>query len=244
MKKNKTGFSLAEVLIAVGIISVIATIGFTITKRNIDSAYDMYVYTGYQGISNAIAYANEEGQDITKKQVQFEHSVSEILDGNTDPNDSTFTKTPNGTSYRFTSLPERVINSIPQVKKHDYYITLRVPGPKIKFNNVTTTTQEICLLYMPDDNYGILLPVSTVGTCNSTIDDLNRRIDLLPFYIDNGEVGRVIGGNYVPKIYMSAGEALNGVFGISVNYTYDALKSSPSPSSAGAIRVENPRKAF
>lgn len=242
MKKFKTGFSLAEVLIALGIISVIATIGFTITKRNIDRAYDMYVYTGYQGISNAIAYANEEGQDITKKQVQFEHSVSEILDGNTDPNDSTFTKTPNGTSYKFTALPERTINSTPPVRKHDYYITMKVPAPKRVFNKVTTTQETICLLYMPETKYGILIPVNSIDNCNATIADLNKRIDLLPFYVDDGEVGRVVNKKYRPKTYRNAADALRDAFGV-FDSNYEKLINEPEEQS-GSIRLENPRKAF
>ena len=55
MKKiTKKGFSLAEVLISIGIVSVIATLGFSITKKNIDNAYNMYVYTGASALTDAI----------------------------------------------------------------------------------------------------------------------------------------------------------------------------------------------
>ena len=54
MKKFNKGFSLAEVLIAVGIMSVLATVGFNLTKKNLDLAYNAYVYNGLSSMSLAL----------------------------------------------------------------------------------------------------------------------------------------------------------------------------------------------
>ena len=67
MKKINKGFSLAEVLISVGIASVIATLGFSVVKRNLDQAYNGYIFNGLNSIQMAlkdakarnIAYADE-----------------------------------------------------------------------------------------------------------------------------------------------------------------------------------------
>ena len=40
MKILKKGFSLAELLIALAIVSIIATLGFTIAKKNVEKAYN------------------------------------------------------------------------------------------------------------------------------------------------------------------------------------------------------------
>ena len=66
MKKNiKLGFSLAEVLISVGIISVIATLGLPIAQKNIDQAYNKYVYTGAEALS--LALEDAENRNIENK---------------------------------------------------------------------------------------------------------------------------------------------------------------------------------
>ena len=64
MKKFfKKGFSLAEILIALGIISIISTMGITIARKGIDRAYNLYVYSSYKGIQEAINIANAEAND-------------------------------------------------------------------------------------------------------------------------------------------------------------------------------------
>ena len=53
MKKFKIGFSLAEILVCVAIIAVVATLGFSITKQSVARSYDLYIYNGYVSILNA-----------------------------------------------------------------------------------------------------------------------------------------------------------------------------------------------
>ena len=61
MKKlTQKGFSLAEILIALAIISVISTLGFSIAKKGIEDAYQGYFYTGYNGLYTALSIAKEK----------------------------------------------------------------------------------------------------------------------------------------------------------------------------------------
>ena len=58
MKKFlEKGFSLSEILIALAIISVIATMGFSIAQKGIANAYQGYYYTGYLGMNTALNIA-------------------------------------------------------------------------------------------------------------------------------------------------------------------------------------------
>ena len=84
MKKIKKGFSLAEILIAVGIISVIATIGFSITTKGIDKAYDLYIYNGYNSLTNAIndVNARELILDTSSVDTPFFVHLTDLFDGN------------------------------------------------------------------------------------------------------------------------------------------------------------------
>jgi prepilin-type N-terminal cleavage/methylation domain-containing protein len=61
MKRFKTGFSLAEVLLTLAIVSIIATIGFTMSRKGIEKAYNGYIYNGYNSLTIAIAEANGRG---------------------------------------------------------------------------------------------------------------------------------------------------------------------------------------
>ena len=78
MKKNsKKGFSLAEVLISVGIVSVIATLGFSVARTNLDRAYNMYVYTGAKYLSDAITDA--EIRDRASKTIYNIYSMRALI---------------------------------------------------------------------------------------------------------------------------------------------------------------------
>ena len=54
MKKFLKGFSLAELMIVVVIISIIATMGIRISRRGVENAYNYYIYNGYKSLETAI----------------------------------------------------------------------------------------------------------------------------------------------------------------------------------------------
>ena len=98
-KKIKFGFSLAEVLVALAIISVIATMGFSIAKKGIADAYQGYYYSGYLGLDSALKIAKKEIYDeiypnkpntATELQKNFiEHLVMTLNLKEVDDEDST-----------------------------------------------------------------------------------------------------------------------------------------------------------
>ena len=58
MKKIKSGFTLSELLLCVGIIAIVSAMGMTIAKQGTEKAYKLYFSTGYMNLYDALA---EEG---------------------------------------------------------------------------------------------------------------------------------------------------------------------------------------
>ena len=63
MKKFFRGFTLAELLLCVGIIGIVSAMGMTVAKIGTDKAYNSYYYAGYINLYNAIADAKSQGED-------------------------------------------------------------------------------------------------------------------------------------------------------------------------------------
>ena len=113
----KKGFSLAEILIALAIVAIIAIFGFKIAEKGLERAYDMFYFTGYNGLmktmfqiyNRSTDILDETGEDLGNS--EFLAQVQEFLDGAKDTEESqvddqapfgryTFT-TPNKITYRF-----------------------------------------------------------------------------------------------------------------------------------------------
>ena len=77
MKNMTRGFTLAELLLCIGIIGVVSAMGMVIAKRGTDSAYNLYYYSGYINLYNAIADAKTK-PDINTNQNIMEH-VQDVL---------------------------------------------------------------------------------------------------------------------------------------------------------------------
>ena len=127
---------------------------------------------------------------------------------------------------------------------------MKTPAKKKIINNAVTANDTTCFLYFPTREYGILVPIDNVpNKCKSTITGLGDRIDLLPFYIDDGIVGRTIPDiGYTKKQYYSAYKAICTALGGNIDtYHGQTIKKCDIDKRdvpLGAIRVENPRKAF
>lgn len=222
MKQFKSGFSLAEVLISLGIVSIIATLGFTLARRGVENAFNQYIYTGYKGISLAIADATNRGfhQAIEiDPENRFIRSLLNTL--SIDLDDASFTAesveftAPNGISYRFIDkgIVQRSIGSDAFVARRVFVIVMSVPTKRERGRDRV----RICLAYLPEDHYGgVLIPYqgdpSDRGEYSTDIPNIGDRKDLLPFFVDDGIRGRTIpnGGNfsYTKKQYYSINEAL------------------------------------
>ncbi len=84
MKNNKLGFTLAEMLIVFGIIAIILTLGITISKKGFDKAYNLYIYTAYDGIQDAISEANFNSQTAYTVPEKFMLSIAGLLKSQTE----------------------------------------------------------------------------------------------------------------------------------------------------------------
>ena len=84
MKNNKLVFTLSEMLIYFGIIAIILTLGITISKKGFDKAYNLYIYTAYDGIQDAISEANFNSQTAYTVPEKFMLSIAGLLKSQTE----------------------------------------------------------------------------------------------------------------------------------------------------------------
>ena len=224
MKKNKLGFSLAELLIAIGIISVIAMIGFSISKQGIERAYRHYIYTGYNGISSAII--NAETTDSTGSPDINLDKVWYLLNINT-------TNYPVGIDKQFTA-PNGIKFTFIGDKTH-----LEMVVPTAKTATADNGTQTFCFRY--DMDKYLLYPMDSFTangkTCNSTVkgspNALQYRKDLLPFYIVKDDMTTIK--------YTSLQEAVCTLYGNTFSDTSYGCTGSPD---TGIIKLANPKKVL
>ena len=259
MKKFKTGFSLAELLIVLAIVSVIAIMGFSMAKRGIERAYDMYIYTGYKGLIDAIAFANTKNITASNDQTEFFTELASILDAQYINNENVHTiRNKNGIEYQFRG-------GLPGGQYQDFVIHFIVPRSSfIEDNAVQNRIAFLLRYYFTPNNLNIILPQigqvyypkadGSYGIAHSVSIDLPNRKDLLPFYIDDGESGRTINGGYNSKTYYSIREAYckstlrfttaNGSLEKFPNgsFAWDCNGISGTNSINGSIQIENPRK--
>ena len=182
MKKLKRAFTLAELLLCIGIIGIVSAMGMVITKHTTDKAYQLYYYTGYINLYNAIAEAKLQGAtnatDTMSKAMDFLK-----VDNTTSGEGVITTECANGITYSY-NIPLNVENSSTENTMYkNVFITMRVPAAKTRTNG---GFQEVRLYYSYDSN--TLIPLAPEE--GSTAPDLQTRRDLLPAYIDDGKVGR------------------------------------------------------
>lgn len=257
MKKLKKGFSLAEVLIVLAIVSVIATMGFSIAKRGIERAYDMFIYTGYDSLNDAIAYVNTKSITATEEN-SFFIELAKVLDAEHQVVAGYhILKNKNGIEYRFDGP------NITGDYTLDYTVFLTVPAPSYQFaNNMFNKSTYLLRYFFTPEDLNIVLPVddnvyTPAGAINADLNfarGLPNRKDLLPYYIDDGIVGRVIEGTYHRKTYYSLREAycisdlhfkdkdgnLQKLPPNTVSWNCNDIANSNSV--RGTIILENPRK--
>ncbi len=178
MKKINNGFSLAEVLISVGIISVIATLGFNITKKNIDRAYDGYIYNGVNSLQ--LALEDAEARKISLLNDKITHIAGLMKD--TDENNNTISA-PNGIQYTFANMGNYKDNND---EKEVYIITMSVPRRNTNNNNGRITYE---FLYLPATQFKLLIPYSADGGNGDLID----RRDLLAYHYVDDDQNNVFG---------------------------------------------------
>ena len=185
MKKNiKKGFTLAELLISIAIISIISTMGIVISKKGMDKAYDYYVYNSYKSISSAIGDAisnncNFSNCDYKDKEYVYDDWVSfmwyiQDLFGN-----NMLQSVPES-EYLSLYLKNGIVYIFNENKKG--HIRILIPSANSK--------GRILDFYLDPEHYEYGLIPASNEAYNNSLSVLNR-IDLLPFTIDDGETGKI-----------------------------------------------------
>ena len=215
--KKKFGFSLAELLIALAIVSVIAVMATNISKKGIENAYNAFFYTGYKNLYDAIAEVTDEGEKPAgamhrPPSKQFVEAIADLFDTEAEDycNDSSSAenridiKAANGIVYSFQKFAQTDESEV-------YNIYMFIPGTRKKSGNNVIVGKTVRLLYAPDLNNGILVPVEILSTdsvlrpraynndgtglaSDETTDtsiNLQLRKDLLPCYIEDGKTGHI-----------------------------------------------------
>ena len=247
MKKNtKKGFTLAELLISIAIISIISTMGIVISKKGMDKAYDYYVYNSYKSISSAIGDAISNGYSYDITNVEFTKYLQSLFSSQLlelDPgNDNNFTLLylKNGVVYKFN-------------KNNKGHIRILLPSANSK--------GRILDFYLDPKHYEYGLIPASNEAYNDSLSVLNR-IDLLPFTIDDGETGKIANvlNNNVFKVkyldedhksierysykdaFCNLYDDYNG--GPFDNAEFNIDCGSVPPSGKGVLRLLNPKKVF
>ena len=235
---KRQGFTLAEVLLCVGIIGIVSAMGAFATKHSIDQAYRGYWYNGYVNLSNAIAdlEANNMFDSNTTNYIQdtsgFASNIKTTF-GSGSSSGSSFTAN-NGISYTFSK----------ESGGDTYYIEMKVPQPKTKINQNGNATAKLAY----NHNTKILMPIAG-GNIN-----LQERIDLLPFYLDDGTAvyKKDASGNLIKKSiqYMTFKDAycLSGQSTVTAKdakgtaVTLVDCSNAGSNTTDGFLKVANPKK--
>ena len=260
MKKLKKAFTLAELLLCIGIIGVVSAMGMTIAKHGADRAYNLFYYNGYINLYNAIADAKAVNSEVSNSQIMLHVKDVLDIDGEDENNDEPGEIPPaagwvlpgaanaeevitaNGVKYYYSKNLSDGFNGVGAVAgaTNAIPITMTVPQRKTRANNGFAT---IRLAYVDADN-GYLIPVVAGSTVN-----LQLRRDLLPAYIDNGIVGRnnVINRNgfeFQAIPYSNYRDAFCTVRnGSSLGTLINCTGYSIVPPREGILKIADPRKA-
>ncbi len=270
MKKFKSGFSLAELLIAMAIVAIIITMALTISRKGISRAYNMYYYTGYIGISDAISDALNENITISASSdlsnSVFVKHIAKVLSAEVSNcgTGCALVKAPNNVKYK---IRRPFFNPLDALYYTTYYeIRMTVPSERTNSDSDAKLGSETCFYFSPKSSkFSLIIPAPPTGSlaCDGTVNLQDRR-DLLPFYIDDGKVGRLIipydidkkefgdpdTSSYTRRKYMSFREAACKVYGTS--YLADAVDyfsltqvlscdTTPSDPPPGILKVGNPK---
>lgn len=211
--KTKNGFSLAELLLCLGIIAIVSAMGFSISQQSMERAHNLYWYTGYSALNDVLGDVTYRGYSVAAP-ATFISEVAKTFDIDTTNSEkySVSSNTyrliaKNGIQFSFNNVD---VSSADTTSSSFFVdITMTIPAIKKKKSGLLNTTN---LRYYPNLNGGMLVPVESSGSMN-----LQTRKDLLPAYIDTGDREQ-------KKTYMSYRDAYCKVIGSSITKKEKVLK--------------------
>ena len=189
MKNSKHGLTLAEVLISLAIMAVVAAMGITIANKGIERAYNLYFYTGYDGLYKALEdtarlnlklcdgpfnSANDANTVETSINAAAINHIADVLNIPNDAQHRINNNPANGVQLVKLIAPNNIEFSIlhgihandhllyenTDGKLYRYYvITMKVPSRKVRQNGADIPTTT-AFGYFPDISGGILFPIS------------------------------------------------------------------------------------
>ena len=243
MKKFKIGFSLAELLLVIGIMGVITAFGITITKHAAETAYNRYWYTGYINLYNTISYFNQKrffeavpdvngGVARIDSADTFAQQLRRVFSASGEDSEVIAR---NGISYVINRQMVGLGDHVDGASDPIYSVTMTVPQQRSRrFPNGSAST---VLLYIPQE--GVLIPTD-LGDVN-----LQNRKDLLPVYY---ETGSLVNDNRITTKSSRVYTSYNGAYCSNHSSDYTIYRNigrepragEPAAVQESIIRCENP----
>ena len=220
MKKFFKGFTLAELLLCLGIIGIVTALGMTVANKSTERAYNMYWKVGYENLYNTLAEMQNKESGLFNKSNNERNQIAKFLnnifnDKDEIPNqgeaDEGVVKTKNGIKYE---IPDGGVDG-----SGSFIVKMTVPQPKTRKN---PEGEASTYFLATNQGNGYLIPLNPEDLGVSGVN-LQERVDLLPFYVDDGTVGRVMNndGNrrkYTPVTKQSFQNAACNAYGsIAIN---------------------------
>ncbi len=201
---KKQGFTLAEMLLCIGIIAVVAAMGATISKAVTQKAYNIYFVNGYNNLANAIA---DMESDITQFNSNNNNNNEPFMEGfHKRINNSVLEQNAQGQPFKVNadngvSYTLVFIGAMPQNSTNlkDFYVVIDMGVPQHKTRQNHEGKINVRFVYTKEHN-GQLIPVEVN---NANYINLADKQNLLPTYVDDGNVGRRGHGNYTPIRYQT-----------------------------------------
>lgn len=225
--KIKNGFSLMEVMLVLGIIAVVIAMGFSISKKGMENAYNLYWYTGYKALADSIYDYNYKNPGTTPTALLYAQHMYDLVRSTTGtPSGSTpnFTA-PNGIKYTFNTVGSFI------------RIDMEIPTYKQRTGNAINKT---AFIYFPDDTVPMVYPANT-SSLGTDYLNLRTRADILPFIRRGGNTD-----NDRRTLYSFQGGycKINGSPGFTASPSYASISGCSGSADGGVLIPVNPRKAY
>ena len=233
--KIKNGFSLIEVLLVLGIVAVVTAMGFSISKKGMENAYNLYWYTGYVTLYDSLVDWNNRNPEGIPSALNYAHHLWELVRSeDTEPtgSDPGPFRAPNGIIYDMQEVPDG----------QSSFIQIDMSIPQHKQRNGAAPNRTV-FVYFPDGTVPMVYPADTAQLTNQDPDlvNLHNRADLLMFVRRGGGIN-----DDVRRTLYSFHDGYCAVYGTLPNHADPAnISCTTGPDSfGGTLRPVNPRKAY